>query len=136
MTHPPHAWAQRAASRVSARLSAPPETPTARWGADSNGPSRSRRRANSWSESGAAMGPVAAEDASAAAETLALARGGLLHRGRRLGIALVELAQGAAGLRLAVELAERHAELQHIVRRLVAAAVFLHAFGEGRRGAL
>src|SRR6185369_14712575 len=51
-------------------------------------------------------------------------------------IALLELAQRATVLRLLIELAHRHAELQQVSRRLLAVRIFLEALGKSDGGVL
>src|SRR5579883_1676033 len=110
-------------------LSAPPETATAIRGLRSKGPSPAISRSNSAAPRGAAAS--AARGTSGAAGALALAMGELLHIRRRVGIARVELAEEDAGILVALELDQRHAELEERIRGLRALGIFLIALGEG-----
>src|ERR1700733_9623074 len=107
MAVPPCACAQRWQSRISDMLSAPPDTATARRGLDSNGPSPAISRANSRAASGLA-----------AAVAMLFLLQALFQIVGRPGEFLVELAEGDTGIALLAALAQRHAELQQVVRRL------------------
>src|SRR5690242_8347120 len=101
-------------------LSAPPETATAIVGLDSNGPSPAISRANS-----------AALIGLAAAVAMLFLLEAFLQTVGRPGKFLVELAEGNTGIAFLADLAQRHAELKQIVRRLLAVGILLVGLGEG-----
>src|SRR6185369_7892556 len=109
----------------------PPETPTATCGARSNGPSRAIRWAKSSGEKAAGTPALAG-----AAVALLGARGAILDRRGGLRELRVQLLERGAGVVLAAGLPQRHAELQQIVRGLLALRIFLIALGEGDRRVL
>src|SRR5579885_3054883 len=126
-TSPPRARAQRSSSKVKAKLSAPPETPTAIRGWSSNGPTAVISRANSAAPRGAGG---AGSAAGVAALLFPEAIGHAVRRAREL---LRQLGEGDAGVRRLAQLAQGHSQLQEIVRRLAVIRVLLIALGEGHR---
>src|SRR5262249_10841327 len=75
--------------------------------------------------------PRPSRGSAGAAVTLLGAGGAILDQRRGARELRGELLEGGAGIGLPPGLAERHAELQEIVRRLGALRVFLIALGEG-----
>src|SRR5882724_3895480 len=147
VTRPPSDAAQRAASRVSARLSEPPETATASSGVFSKGPrtriSRMKRKAPSgltagWAPEPSRTGPFERETkrASRAAVMFLLAPRADQQILGRAGIFAHQLRQRRAGILLLSHLAQRHAELEQVVGGLAAVGIFLEALGEGDGGLL
>src|SRR5215469_7436785 len=126
---PPRSRAQRSARIVSARLSGPPETPTASDGRGSNPPIAAS------AASSAAAGSIGV-GGSAAAKPLLLGAGALPDCRRRIGEALVELVERQTSVLFLIGLGQRHAEIQQIVRSLRPFREALVAFGERGGGVL
>src|SRR5579862_8418831 len=124
---PPRCRAQRCATRMSARLSDPPETATAITGRASKPPS-----ASSVADSSAIVSGAVGTRLSPA-QALLLRRGVLSDGGPRFREIVIELRQGEAGVLLLIGTAEGHAKLQQIIGRLGAFRIALVAFGEGAR---
>src|SRR5690242_15348650 len=130
---PPRTSAQSRASKTRAMLSAPPDTATARRGRASNGSKRAISAANSAAPTGVGTLMSGGETAckvdlasgassgrtprGSAAEALLLVAGAGLHLRRRTWKIPVEASEGAAGVGLPPELAQRQAELHQIVGR-------------------
>src|SRR5688572_32406008 len=131
LSRPSRSRTHSASSSPSPRESEPPDTATAMDGDRSNGPSGVINSAISISVIDAApdQAPQLRRGSGAAVVLLGAGRA-VLHVGRRLGIALLQLAQGDAGIFLLALLAQRHGELQQIVRRLLAVGIFLIALGK------
>src|SRR5580658_322124 len=137
---PPCARAQRSASSVSARESAPPETATATCGRGSKYPSRVMSRANSasptavagvWSLPGRRCAAFRPPELTSAPEPFLFRDLAILDDRRHLRKIALQLGEGETGIVLAPGIAERHAQFLQIVRRLRALRIFLVPFGEG-----
>src|SRR5260221_3138298 len=109
-------------------LSATTEAAAAMVGRSSKGPTAAISRENSAPRIGTAA--AAGSAAGVAALLFFEPRHDAVRRGREF---LGQLRESHAGIGLLAELAQRHAELQEIVRRLAVGGILLIALGEGHR---
>src|SRR5690348_17927288 len=114
-------------------LSPPPEHATAKCGAASNGANDAISRSNSTAVSDV-IEPATAPSIASAAQVALLGGRRAAHIGGHLWEIVIQPRERRAGVGLLAHVAERHGELQQIVRRLAALGIFLIALGEGDGG--
>src|SRR5690348_12348730 len=120
---------------ASAILSPPPEQATARCGPASNGANRTISRSNSAAASGV-IEPATAPSMASAAQVSLLGGRRAAHIGGHLREIVIQPRESGAGVGLLAHVAERHRELEQVVRRLAALGIFLIALGERDGGVL
>src|SRR5690348_12530520 len=111
-------------------LSPPPEQATARCGAASNGANGAISCSNSAAVSGV-IEPATAPSIVSATQVVLLGGRRAAHIGGHLREIVVQPRERRAGIGFLAHVAERHRELQQIVRRLAAPGIFLITLGEG-----